>query len=633
MAGAGTVEIDFAAETSKFTAELKKVRADLKSLQTDVSGISGALASAGKIFTGIFSAALIGAGVRAVVKATEEAAEASARLDQALKSSSVAAQLSLAALKDYSTQLQRTTTVSDEAVQNVESLLLSFRSLSGDTVLRATSAVVDLSARMGTDLASAAKLVGRALEDPQKGLTALARAGVVFSESQKAIIKGLIDSGDRAQAQGIILGELEKRFKGSAEAIRNTLGGALAGLKNSFSDLLEAKEGAPGLTSAINSLANTLSSPGVQKGFDLLTSFLVNSLTLGAQFVDLLGQIGAGISKALGGGTGDQIDQLNQKIQLLVQQRSLSRGGPVPGGGNVSAQERELRAELARLSESRGHGVIKGSAADDAQVDDDALARLKHQSDVLEIRQKALTASISDAGRQLDELDKQLGDGETNRTKLDEQARKERIDSLRNFAKDQLDIAASETDRRLKLEQDLTERINEEQRKRVAAEVHAQQQMLEARQNLVLASVAILTFLVSGHNKASKAIAAAQKAQALISIYRNTAEAASKALTLGPILGPPAAAAMIALGAIQAAAVLSERAPGSRGATSAAFDVGATSASNTTQTSIATQPLGAQQKPQSVINVFGWSEAAIRDLVRRMKDEIEDHDLTLIRQP
>jgi hypothetical protein len=86
---------------------------------------------------------------------------------------------------------------------------------------KAQVAILNLSTRLGTDLTSASVQVGKALNDPIKGVKALGRAGVQFTAEQKAQIEALQESGDVAGAQTIILQELETQFGGAAEAAAN----------------------------------------------------------------------------------------------------------------------------------------------------------------------------------------------------------------------------------------------------------------------------------------------------------------------------------------------------------------------------------------------------------------------------
>ena len=81
--------------------------------------------------------------------------------------------------------------------------------------------------------------MGKALNDPIANLSALSRSGIQFSQDQKEVIKSLTESGRLAEAQTIILDELEKQYGGSAEAAAKAGTGGLKQLANSFGDLQE----------------------------------------------------------------------------------------------------------------------------------------------------------------------------------------------------------------------------------------------------------------------------------------------------------------------------------------------------------------------------------------------------------
>ena len=179
--------------------------------------------------------------------------------------------------------MQHVSTFSDEAIQDAERLLLTFQSIRGDNFDRATQAVLDLATALGKDLPSAALLVGKALEDPVKGMTQLARAGVVLSPIQQKLVKDFTNAGDAASAQGVILDELNEKYKGTAAAARDNFGGALQGLKNDFDNLLEAKSGLPGATDAVNSLAKAMQDPAFASGADAIVSALLRIGTTAVQ--------------------------------------------------------------------------------------------------------------------------------------------------------------------------------------------------------------------------------------------------------------------------------------------------------------------------------------------------------------
>jgi hypothetical protein len=75
-----------------------------------------------------------------------------------------------------------------------------------------------MSARLGTDLNKTAIQVGKALQDPIKGVSALRRVGVDFTEQQKEQIEKMVEANDVIGAQKLILAELTKEFGGSAAA-------------------------------------------------------------------------------------------------------------------------------------------------------------------------------------------------------------------------------------------------------------------------------------------------------------------------------------------------------------------------------------------------------------------------------
>jgi hypothetical protein len=90
---------------------------------------------------------------------------------------------------------------------------------------------------MGMDFKAAALQVGKALNDPARGLTRLQRIGVVFSDGQRKQIEGFVEQGRVMDAQRIILAELNKEFGGSAKAFGETMPGQLKRAQESFRNL------------------------------------------------------------------------------------------------------------------------------------------------------------------------------------------------------------------------------------------------------------------------------------------------------------------------------------------------------------------------------------------------------------
>lgn len=143
------------------------------------------------------------------------------------------------ALLDLASTLAKTTKYSEETTISSEALLLTFTQIGSDTFPRAQKAILDVSTAMKQDLKESTVQVGKALNDPIQGITALHRVGVEFSDSQKAMIKNFVNTNQLAKAQGVILDELNREFGGSAEAAGTTFSGKMAILQNSFNDFLK----------------------------------------------------------------------------------------------------------------------------------------------------------------------------------------------------------------------------------------------------------------------------------------------------------------------------------------------------------------------------------------------------------
>lgn len=163
------------------------------------------------------------------VKAGMDAEATQAKTEAIIRSTGDAAHLSGAQVEALADHYMRLTGVSNETIQQGENILLTFRNISGNGgVFQATTqAALDMTSVMGTDLNSAMLQLGKALNDPLHGLTALQRVGVTFDASQKQLIKTYMAHGEIAKAQGIILQELQHEFKGAAETAGTTMAGKL----------------------------------------------------------------------------------------------------------------------------------------------------------------------------------------------------------------------------------------------------------------------------------------------------------------------------------------------------------------------------------------------------------------------
>lgn len=176
----------------------------------------------------------------ASVKAFDKQQKALAQVEAGLKSTGNAAGFTSDQLQKMASDLQGKTIFGDEVIlKDATAQLLTFTNISGEQFARTQEAALDLATRLDGDLKSASIQLGKALNDPVANLSALSRSGIQFSEEQKATIKSLAETNRLADAQTLILDELNKQYGGSAEAAAQAGIGGIQQLQNSLGDLAE----------------------------------------------------------------------------------------------------------------------------------------------------------------------------------------------------------------------------------------------------------------------------------------------------------------------------------------------------------------------------------------------------------
>lgn len=223
------------------TAE-DRASATLRNFGNNASSLGNTL----KKGLGVAAIGLAAAGAAAIafgvssVKSYQESENALAQLNAVLKSTKGVAGVTAKSAVQLADSLQLVTKFSDEEVLSAENLLLTFTKISKDIFPQATKTVLDMSTALGQDTKASAIQLGKALQDPILGITALRRVGVNFSADQKEVVRNLVETGRSAEAQRLILKELNTEFGGSATAAANTFSGKLAILKNQFDEVKES---------------------------------------------------------------------------------------------------------------------------------------------------------------------------------------------------------------------------------------------------------------------------------------------------------------------------------------------------------------------------------------------------------
>jgi hypothetical protein len=241
---------------------LSKAERDVKGWSSRISGSMLGMVGIGAGIGGAIAA--VSGFLADSVKEAAAADRIMAQLNATLTSTGGASGQTSASITRLSDSLAVLSGVEDDAITSAQSMLLTFTSVGGSTFPQATQAILDMATAMNggaipaeEQLRQTTILVGKALNDPITGLTALRRVGVAFSESQKDAIKTMMEMNDVAGAQAIILQELSKEFGGSAAAAGQSFAGRMQIATNEVNNFKEAVGGSalPLLTQFADALA------------------------------------------------------------------------------------------------------------------------------------------------------------------------------------------------------------------------------------------------------------------------------------------------------------------------------------------------------------------------------------------
>ncbi|MBA2742553.1 MAG: phage tail length tape measure family protein [Actinobacteria bacterium] len=240
---------------------------------------AGSVIKSAFIFEGVRAGinAVTGA-LRAGIEEFTEQQKVAAQTNAVLKSTGGIANVAAQDVTRLAGAIQNLSGIDDEAIASGANLLLTFKNVrnelgQGNQVFdRATKAAVDLSVAGFGAIDTTAKQLGKALNDPVRGMTALSRAGVTFTEKQRDSIKALVETNRMLDAQKLILREVESQVGGSAKALGDTLPGQLTKLREAFRNAFGNLVGAVAepLARVLGSFANFI--PEIEQGVQRISA-------------------------------------------------------------------------------------------------------------------------------------------------------------------------------------------------------------------------------------------------------------------------------------------------------------------------------------------------------------------------
>ena len=185
----------------------------------------------------------VGVAVQQIGKGFKDLAqetEGIAKVRSVLKSTGGVAGVTAQNIEDMTLAMQKNTLISQDSARNVASLGLTFTKISKDVFPEYLKMAADMATVTGQDMSNSALQLGKALQDPVLGATALRRVGVNLTKSQSEQIKTFVKLGQTAKAQAIIMKELATEFGGAAKAVGQTFFGSVKRALNAVDDFRKA---------------------------------------------------------------------------------------------------------------------------------------------------------------------------------------------------------------------------------------------------------------------------------------------------------------------------------------------------------------------------------------------------------
>ena len=251
------------------TAEVDKAVKNLNQLDQKTQKTTSDFETLGKAIGAAFLAKEIIDFGKESVRASEDARQKFSLLKTTIDTTGAAAWTSIDAMAQMSKELSDATNYSVSEVQSMQTVLLGFKNITGDTFEEASGAIMDMATVMGMDLKSAVQTVGKALDDPINGIDSLKRQGFAFTDSQKSMLKAMVATGNQAGAQKLILDELSTTYGGAAKAAQTSF----AKMEHAMDELKES----------VGNILTPLLADIAENAVELLEKF--NSLDEGTQRV------------------------------------------------------------------------------------------------------------------------------------------------------------------------------------------------------------------------------------------------------------------------------------------------------------------------------------------------------------
>ena len=350
------------------TAALDKMTAAGGRAETTTNRLSAAAKSLGMTLAAYLSFRALLSGFNAIATATREAELAQVRLAGVMRATGNAAGYTAGQLDELATVMSRTTLFDDESIKNAAARLATFGNITGEVFGRTLALGADLATLLGEDITGATFQLGKALEDPVRGLTLLKRAGMSFTAAENDMVKAAIAHNDVRGAQAVMLDSIQRRIGGLAGGAHTGLTGAMHDLKLEWGNFLETLGQTPGIASTVANAITTVADAIQGLMLTLAPTRAMQEEALRAQYATANRTLG------LAAGQGPMVGETQEGFlrRMAVQAAAvddLARRIDALRGASVA--EMRARGAAAALAEAQAHtlrAVTEGTAAETAEV-------------------------------------------------------------------------------------------------------------------------------------------------------------------------------------------------------------------------------------------------------------------------
>jgi hypothetical protein len=213
--------------------------AAMRAVENNLKRVNGAASRMGETFRAVLGATITAGFTREMARAAIEAEQSSNRLTAVLKAQGGVAGQTRQQIEGLVDTLADRTAFDDEGIRRAAAELVKFGNIHGEVFKRGLELSADMAAFMGTDVAEAAQIVGKALQSPTEGLRALTMQFGKLTEAEETNIKTLAAQGRAVEAQNAVLAILQKKIGGTAELMNTGLTKATRDVSKAWNEFME----------------------------------------------------------------------------------------------------------------------------------------------------------------------------------------------------------------------------------------------------------------------------------------------------------------------------------------------------------------------------------------------------------